>query len=65
MRASGNKLLVVFLGSSVIFFAAAMFVREDAPVESDGVAGLDGASGGAPAQEGVGLSAEPAIGATV
>ena len=65
MRASGNKLLVVFLGSSVIFFAAAMLVREDAPVGSDGVAGLDGASGGAPAQEGVGLSAEPAIGAAV
>ena len=41
MRAPGNKLLAAFLGLSVIFFAVAMFVGEDAPDEPD-----VGASGG-------------------
>ena len=67
MRAPGNRLLVTFLGLSVIFFAVAMFVGEDAPGEPDvgalaepgvGAAAMqdDGASaidGGAPAAEGV------------
>ena len=33
MRAPGNKLLAAFLGLSVVFFAVAMFVGEDAPDE--------------------------------
>ena len=35
MRAPGNRLLAAFLGLSVVFFAVAMFVGEDAPGDSD------------------------------
>ena len=56
MRAPGNKLLAAFLGLSVVFFAVAMFVGEDAPDEpdvgalttSDVEARRDGARGGIP-----------------
>ena len=44
MRASGNtgnKLLVAFLGLSVVFFAVALFVREDAPDEPGVGASID------------------------
>ena len=59
MRAPGNKLLATFLGLSVVFFAVAMLVREDAPVEtyvgasaaSDVEARRDGAPGGAAAMQ--------------
>ena len=57
MRAPGNKLLAAFLGLSVVFFAVAMFVGEDAPDEPDVGASIDpdmearryGARGGIPA----------------
>ena len=56
MRAPGNKLLAAFLGLSVIFFAVAMFVGEDAPdepgvgasIDPDMEARRDGARGGIP-----------------
>ena len=35
MRARGNKLLLAFLGLSVVFFLVALFVREDAPDDPD------------------------------
>lgn len=54
MRAPGNRLLAAFLGLSVVFFAVAMFVGEDAPDEP-GV--------GASAETGVGAAAEPDVGA--
>ncbi|MCY3712742.1 MAG: SdiA-regulated domain-containing protein [Gemmatimonadetes bacterium] len=54
MRPPGNKLLTAFLGLSVVFFAVAMFVGEDAPVEPEV---------GTPVGTGVGASAEPGVGA--
>ena len=35
MRGPGNKLLAAFLGLSVVFYAVALFVREDAPIDPD------------------------------
>ncbi|MDE0002566.1 MAG: SdiA-regulated domain-containing protein [Rhodospirillaceae bacterium] len=59
MRAPGNRLLSAFLGLSVVFFAVALFVGEDAPVDtevdapaaSDVEARREGAPGGAPAMQ--------------
>ncbi len=69
MRTQGNKLLVAFLCLSVVFFAVAMFVAEDAPEDPDVdvssasylEARRDGAPGGAPAMQG-GTSAGPGSG---
>ncbi len=56
MSASGNRLLVVFLGLSVVFFVVAMFVGEDAPGGPDrdasakpGVGAVEMQSDGVPA----------------
>ncbi|MXW03754.1 MAG: hypothetical protein F4Z81_01670 [Gemmatimonadetes bacterium] len=50
MRTPGNKLLVAFLGLSVVFFAVAMFVGEDAPDEP-GVGALEEPGVGAAAMQ--------------
>ncbi len=76
MRASGNRLLAGFLGFSVVFFAAALFVQEDAPVDPDAearqeasvdpdVAARKDASGGVPAMQGAAVDSDASAGAEV